>query len=176
MFALRSSRSLGSIFSDTRYAWLWLVMRLYLAYEWFGAGWHKVTDTAWVGSEAGTAITGFLNGALAKTGGAHPAVQPWYAWFVEHVALPNATLFSYLVAFGEVFVAVGLLVGAFTGLAAFFGATMNFNFLFAGTTSINPQMLLFEILIIAAWKTAGHYGLDRFILPKCFKRASRTIS
>lgn len=169
MTSLTSGGRTSAIASDVRLAWFWLLIRLYLAYEWFEAGWHKVTDPTWVGSDAGTSLTGFLNGALAKTGGDHPAVQGWYAWFIEHVALPHATVFSYLVAFGETFVAIGLLLGAFTGIAAFFGATMNFNFLFAGTTSINPQLLLFEIFIVFAWRTAGWWGLDRYILPRLLK-------
>lgn len=163
--SIERSRVADFMFSDTRLSWLWLVIRLYLAYEWFSAGIHKVTDPAWVGSDAGPAIMGFLNGALAKTGGAHPAVQSWYGWFIENIAIPNHFLLSHLVAFGEVFVALGLFLGVFTGLAAFFGATMNFNFLFAGTTSINPQLLILEILLILAWRTAGWIGADRYILP-----------
>ena len=171
---IKRSRIANFLFSDTRMSWLWLFVRLYLSYEWFLAGWHKATDPMWVGTDAGVAVTGFLNGALAKTTGAHPAVQSWYAWIIENVALPNATVFSYLIAYGEVFVAIGLLLGAFTGLAAFFGATMNFSFLLAGTTSVNPQFLLLQIPLILAWRTAGWIGADRYILPwvknKCKKR------
>ena len=43
---------------------------------------------------------------------------------------------------------------------------MNINYLFAGTVSTNPELLLLEIFIMLAWKTAGWYGLDRFILPQ----------
>jgi hypothetical protein len=28
------------LFSDTRFSWLWLPLRLYLGYMWFEAGWH----------------------------------------------------------------------------------------------------------------------------------------
>jgi thiosulfate dehydrogenase (quinone) large subunit len=65
-----------------------------------------VTDPDWIGSKAGAAVTGFAQGALQQTGGPHPQVTGWYAGFLENVVIPNATLFSYLVKFGEI--AVGL--------------------------------------------------------------------
>ena len=67
------------LFSDTRAAWLWLVIRLYVGYIWLLAGWGKVFSPSWVGEGAGTALTGFINGALMKTVGAHPDVSSWYA-------------------------------------------------------------------------------------------------
>ncbi len=153
------------LFADTRIAWVWLLVRLYVGYQWFEAGWAKVNNPAWVGSSAGTAISGFLNGALAKTAGSHPDVSGWYAAFVQHVALPNAALFSYLVTFGELAVGIGLILGLFTGIAAFFGTFMNLNYLFAGTVSTNPFLLFLQLFLILAWRVAGWFGLDRWILP-----------
>jgi thiosulfate dehydrogenase [quinone] large subunit len=153
------------LFADTRMSWVWLVLRLYVGYEWIMAGWEKVSGTGWVGSQAGTALTGFLNGALQKVGGAHPDVSGWYGWFLANVALPHAALFSYAVTCGELLVGIGLILGAFTGIAAFFGAFMNLNYLFAGTVSINPFLLLIELFLILAWRNAGWLGLDRWLLP-----------
>lgn len=53
-----------------------------------------------------------------------------------------------------------------TGIAAFFGATMNMSFLLAGTVSSNPVMFMIAIVLILAWKVAGWYGLDRWVLPR----------
>lgn len=153
------------LFSDTRFSWIWLVLRLYVGWAWLVAGFSKVNNPAWVGSGAGGAVKGFLAGALEKTSGQHPDVSVWYAEFVKNVAIPNASLFSHLVAFGEVFVGLGLILGAFTGIAAFFGAFMNMNYLFAGTVSANPFLLLIQLFLILAWKTAGWIGLDKFLLP-----------
>lgn len=152
------------LFSDTRMSWLWLILRIYIGYEWLIAGWGKVTNPMWVGPQAGTAIAGFLHGALLKTAGPHADVAGWYAAFINTVALPNAAIFSYLVAFGEVFVGIGLILGLFTGIAAFFGAFMNMNYLFAGTISTNPFLFLIELFLILAWRTAGWIGVDRFLL------------
>lgn len=161
---LPEPKAIKILFADTRLAWVWLLLRLYIGYEWVMAGWAKFTDEngIWVGAKAGAAITGFLNGALKKTEGSHPDVSGWYAWFVQNVALPHPVIFSYLIVFGEIAVGLGLIVGLFTALAAFFGMVMNFNFLFAGTISINPLFVLIEILIIFAWRTCGYWGLDYF--------------
>lgn len=153
------------LFNDTRSAILWLIVRLYLGYQWVTAGWHKITDSAWVGNDAGKAVSGYLQGVLVKAQETSD-VPGWYAFFIEHFALPNATIFSYLVAFGELFVGLGLIVGLFTGIAAFFGTFMNLAFLFAGTVSSNPLLFILGTWIVLAWKNAGWYGLDRWALMK----------
>jgi len=152
-----------TLFTDSRVGWLWLPLRLYIGWEWLQAGWEKYINPAWVGEKAGTAVSGFFNGALAKTTGAHPDVSGWYAAFLQYVAIPHPVFFSYFVTFGEIAVGLGLIAGALTGAAAFFGMVMNFSFLFAGTVSINPLLLLAEIFLVLAWRNAGWIGLDRFI-------------
>lgn len=154
------------LFSDTRMAGVWLVIRLYVGWEWLMAGWDKVTNSAWVGAERGTALRGFLTAALQKTTGAHADVASWYASFLNNVVVPHAGAFSYLVTYGELLVGVGLIIGAFTGIAAFAGAFMNFNYLFAGTVSVNPFLLFLELFLILAWRIAGWWGIDRYLLPE----------
>ena len=153
-----------TIFGDWRLAWLWLIIRLYVGYQWISAGYEKIINPAWVGSQAGTALTGFLNNAISLTSGAHPAVQGWYAYFLQNAILPGASAWSYVIAFGETLVGAGLILGVFTGIAAFFGFFMNFNYLMAGTVSINPVLLFLSLILILAWKTAGWWGLDRWVL------------
>lgn len=154
-----------ALFEDVRFAWVWLILRLYVGWQWVSAGWGKIGAEAWTGENAGAAITGFVQGALQQTGGAHPNVQAWYAWFLENVVLANAAVWGYLVAWGELLVGIALIVGLFTGIAAFFGAFMNVNYLLSGAVSTNPILLLIEIFLILAWKTAGWWGLDRWVLP-----------
>ena len=153
------------LFSDVRASWIWLVIRLYLGYEWLSAGSEKLTSPAWTGAQAGTALTGFLKGALAKTGGPNPSVQGWYATFLRDVVLPNARAFSYVVAIGETLVGVALVLGLLTGIAAFFGVVMNANYLLAGTVSTNPILIILGALVMLAWRNAGWIGLDRWLLP-----------
>jgi len=152
------------LFSSTRSAIIWLVIRLYVGYAWITAGWGKVTSDAWTGKNAGAAIKGFVGGALAKSQeGAD--VTGWYATFLENVVLPNAKVFSFFVAYGELLVGLGLILGLLTGIAAFFGALMNVSFLLAGTLSTNPLLFILATWLVLAWKVAGWYGLDRWALP-----------
>lgn len=156
------------LFADTRLAPLWAILRLYVGYQWLHAGWGKLTNPAgvWVGAKAGTAVTGFVHGALAKAGGEHPDVTGWYATFLREVALPHAAAFSYMVTLGEILVGVALILGLLTGLAAFFGGFMNASYLLAGTVSVNPVLFILETWLVLAWRVAGWWGLDRWILPK----------
>ncbi len=143
----------------------WTVVRIYLGYLWLNAGWHKVTSSAWVGPEAGGAVKGFLSNALTLTQGDHPSVQTWYARLIENVFIPNAFIFSHLVAFGEVLVGLALILGFLTGFAAFTGGFLNATFLLAGTVSTNPFMFILATWIVLAWRVAGYWGLDYWVLP-----------
>jgi len=154
------------LFSNTKASWFWLVVRVYVGYVWVIAGWAKVMSNAWTGSGAGSALTGFLMNALTKTAGAHPDVQGWYAVFLQNVVLAHPSFWSHIIAYGELAVGIGLIIGAFTGIAAFFGLFMNLNYLLAGTVSVNPILFTLSIGLILAWKVAGYIGLDRYLLPK----------
>jgi thiosulfate dehydrogenase [quinone] large subunit len=154
-----------ALFGGTRWAWIWLILRLYVGYEWLSAGYGKITNPAWTGATAGSALGGYIKNAITLASGAHPAVQSWYADFMQTVILPNATAWGYVVAFGETLVGVGLILGVFTGIAAFFGGFMNWNYLMAGSVSINPVLLPLEVLLLLAWRTAGWWGVDRWLLP-----------
>ncbi len=163
------------LFADTRMAWFWLIVRLYAGFQWLDAGWGKMTgttiyprtsETPWVFSaHDGAAIKGFVAGALTKSTGAHASVQGWYAWFLQNLVEPNAAFWAYAITFGEILVGVGLIVGALTGVAAFFGLVMNMNYLLAGTVSTNPILGTLAILLVLAWRVAGYYGVDRYLLP-----------
>jgi len=152
------------LFSSTKAGWIWLIVRLYLGYVWLMAGWKKVNSPAWTGENAGAAVQGFVKGALSKAEeGAD--VTGWYASFLENAVLPNAKIFSFMVAYGELLVGLGLILGLLTGIAAFFGGLMNVSFLFAGTLSTNPLLFVLATWLVLAWKNAGWYGLDRWALP-----------
>lgn len=154
-----------ALFGEIRWAWIWLILRLYAGWQWLQAGWGKVNNPAWTGENAGAAITGFAQNALSLAGGEHPDVQPIYAWFLENLVLPTPVVWSYLITWGEVLVGAALILGIFTGIAAFFGGFMNFNYLLSGAVSTNPILFAIAVLLVMAWRTAGWWGLDRWILP-----------
>jgi thiosulfate dehydrogenase [quinone] large subunit len=153
------------IFSDPRMSVFWLVVRIYAGWQWLEAGWEKFNSPVWTGNQAGTAMSGFVGRALQQTTGDHPNVQGWYAGFLQTFVQPYTVQWSYAITFGEILVGLGLIVGLFTGIAAFFGGLMNANFLLAGSVSTNPMLFVLATWLVLAWRGAGLIGLDRFALP-----------
>ena len=151
------------LFKDTRAAWLWLPLRLYLGWSWLEHGLQKVTNPAW--TQTGEALAGFWGNAV--TTDPKPVITvPWYREFIEALLGAQAyTWFSDLIVYGETLVGIALILGAFTGIAAFFGAFMNWNYIMAGSASWNPVVLAVAVGLIVGWKVSGWIGLDRWLLP-----------
>jgi thiosulfate dehydrogenase (quinone) large subunit len=74
-------------------------------------------------------------------------------------------MINFLIPWGEFLVGVGLLLGCLKTAAMFFGLLMNFMFMFAGTVSTNPWMILLGVIILAAGANAGKFGADYYVLP-----------
>jgi thiosulfate dehydrogenase (quinone) large subunit len=158
-------RWITALFNDTRLAWIWLVVRLYLGYEWITSGLEKLPNPAWM---SGQALKGFWERAiLIPDAPARPAIAfGWYRSFLTFLLNTGSySWFAKLVAIGEVLVGVALVVGIFVGFAAFMGGFLNWNFIMAGTASVNGVFIILAILLLIAWKTAGYWGLDRWALP-----------
>jgi thiosulfate dehydrogenase [quinone] large subunit len=153
------------LFDNTRWSWLWLILRLYLGYTWFSHGLEKVENPAWM--QTGDALRGFWERAVAiPEAPARPLIAfDWYRGFIQSMLDSQAYVwFAKLIPTAEIVVGIALILGAFVGIAAFAGAFLNWNFMMAGTASINPLMFVLTILLILAWKTAGWLGLDRWLL------------
>jgi len=164
------------IFNNKYFVPIWTFLRVWLGYQWIVPAIEKLKDPTWVGSQSGVAITGFLKGALAKSTGEHPAVQWWYARFVENVALPNAKIFTYLVPYGELLVGISLILGAFTIAGLLGGAFMNLNYLLAGTTSTNPVLYTVAIILMVAGVNAYKIGLDNLIISYWKRKYGKPLS
>ena len=153
------------LFGNSRAGLMWLPIRLFLGFTWLEAGWHKLTGTGWM--DGGAALKGYWTAAVAQPDtGKAPITYDWYRDFINTL-LTNGTYswFAPLVTFGELLVGLGLIFGALTGFAAFFGAFMNMSYLLAGTASTNPVMFALAVGLMLAWKVAGYYGVDRWLLP-----------
>ena len=152
---------LGNVF----FALFWLPVRFFVGRDWLSAGWHKVTDPEW--TQSGAALQSYWQRAAAIPETGRPAITyDWFRQFLQYM-LDHGwyTWFAKLIAFGEVLVGLGLLVGALVGIAAFFGTVMNFSFMLAGSASSNPVLFGLAIFLVLAWKVAGFWGLDRWLLP-----------
>jgi thiosulfate dehydrogenase [quinone] large subunit len=156
------------LFNNSRAGLFWLPIRLFVGFSWLDAGWHKFTDpdNAWMGG--GSALRAYWERAAdIPEGGRPPITYEWYRDFINTLLAGNhETWFAPLITIGEMAVGLGLLLGALTGVAAFFGAFMNMSFLLAGSASTNPIMFTLAVGLILAWKVAGYYGIDRWLLPR----------
>ncbi|HWI51995.1 MAG TPA: DoxX family membrane protein [Symbiobacteriaceae bacterium] len=153
-------------------SWMWLVIRLYLGYQWVEAGWHKLTGATPFDA------SGFIKGAIAKavpaSPTAKPLVQAWWADFLQSVALPNVKLFNFLIVSGEILVGLALILGFATLFAAAMGMLMNFSFLMSGTVSSNPNLLFLEVILVTLGGAyAGYLGVDYWFRPLFRKYLAR---
>jgi thiosulfate dehydrogenase [quinone] large subunit len=155
------------LFGSSQAAWIWLVARLWLGYEWLHAGWEKVTGpgrAAWM--ENGKALKGFAAGAIAASKDPeHPQVA--YGWWVSflHWVSDNAVWMAKLVAVGELVIGICLILGLFTGIFAFLGVVLNFSFVFSGSAGSTRRSSSSG----CCWCWPGATpagGLDRFLLPR----------
>ena len=117
--------------------------------------------------DGGSSLLGYWNHAVAIPDTGSPAIAfTWYRDFLTLLINNGAqTWFAYVIVFGEIAVGLGLVFGVLTGVAAFGGSLMNMSFLLAGSASTNPVLFTFGIGLILAWRVAGYYGIDRYLLP-----------
>lgn len=160
------------LFRSRQASVLWLLIRLWLGWQWFSAGWDKLTGSGysnWFTHAAG--LQGFIAAAnasydnRAKAYG-HPEVN--YAWYL-HILNSidgHAQVFSQVVTISELAVGIGLLLGCLTGLAAAGGVALNIMYITGGSAGPNGLFILAGVLLILAWRVAGYLGADYFLLPR----------
>src|SRR6185369_12154599 len=81
---LQEPRWARFLFASRTAAWLWLIVRLYMASVWLPAGWEKISSGEWLIGN-GAPVAGFVGKAVAD-----PGTPSWYADFANSVVLPNA--------------------------------------------------------------------------------------
>jgi thiosulfate dehydrogenase [quinone] large subunit len=154
------------LFNNRAAGLFWLPIRVFVGLSFLDAGLHKLSDPGW--TQGGSSLLGFWQHAVAvPEAPARAAITyDWYRDFIQFLININAEpWFAWLVLLGEIAIGVGLIFGVLTGIAAFFGALMNMSFLLAGSASTNPVLFTFGIGLMLAWKVAGYYGVDRYLLP-----------
>ena len=156
---------------DNKYAAIIVaVVRIVLGYKWITSAWGKVTTG---GFDATGYLTNAINNPVAK---GDEVLYPVYNAFIEHIALPMVDVINVIIPWGELLVGIGLITGILTLPAVFFGLLMNFMFLFAGTISTNPLMVLLGFIILLAAGNAGKFGGDYFVTPWLKEKVGNKIA
>jgi len=163
---LETPSFINLLFSDKRFSILWLAVRVWLGWQWIEASLHKLSNPAWM--KTGEALKGFWMGAVQiPAEGKPPIAFAWYRTLLQAGLDAQAyTWFAKVVAISELLIGIALIVGLFVGLTAFFGGFMNWNFIMAGSASVNGVFFALAVLLVLAWKIAGYLGADYFILPR----------
>ena len=163
---LEAPSIIETLFNDKRFSILWLVVRLWLGWQWVEASLHKITSPAWM--QTGDALKGFWTAAVQiPAEGRPPIAFAWYREFLQYMLDTQAyTWFAKIIAVSELLIGVALILGLFVGVTAFLGGFMNWNFIMAGSASVNGMFFALSVLLVLAWKIAGYIGLDYTLLPR----------
>jgi thiosulfate dehydrogenase (quinone) large subunit len=155
------------LFRSRTASWLWLVVRVYLGYEWLNAGYQKIwgSEKAFFWFGGGAAVKGFaaagVAGSTAATGGAS---YGWWAAFLHNFVIPNASWIAKFIAVSEIVIGIALILGLFTGAVALAGLALNVIYMFTGSAGVNPAFAVMSVFLVLAWRNAGSIGLDRYVL------------
>jgi thiosulfate dehydrogenase (quinone) large subunit len=136
-------------------SWAIVPLRLFLGITFIYAGIQKLTDPQYFDPAArgyiGRQITAFATGS------------PLHA-FLTGVAA-HAALFGGLVAYGELAIGLGALLGLFLRPASFFGFLINLVFFFSADWHIFPYFYGSDIVFLCCWITLFIAGPVQQVLP-----------
>lgn len=134
-------------------------LRLFLGITFAYAGIQKLTDPQYFSPGTpgyiGRQITTFAAGSPIRG-------------LLLHVAAPHAAVFGALVAWGELAIGIGALLGLLMRPAAFFGALLSLLFFLSASWRVRPYFYGSDIVFLFAWLTlmvvgpvaGGWFALD----------------
>ncbi len=153
--------------------WVLLPLRLFLGITFIYAGIQKLTNPQYFRPSA----AGYIGKQIAALATGSPIHN-----FLIQVALPHATLFGALTAYGELAIGLGTLIGLLLRPAAFFGLLLNLLFFLSATWRVYPYFYGSDIVFIFCWITlllngpanTGFPALDVLLVPRLLSRVSPT--
>ena len=178
--AMGSAGGTARVGLDADWSLEYLAARLFVGWEFLYAGWEKATN-GWYTQHAGTAeVKGILAGAVAQSHASaqnpFPPVSHWFGWAADNMLVQHAQLIGYLVVTGELLVGIGLILGLFLKVSAFFGVTLNTLFMSAGAlgAGLNPEMVIPGMIVLLGVAPAVYaFSVDRYLIPWLRTRAPR---
>lgn len=130
-------------------SWVFLPLRLFLGITFVYAGIQKFTDPQFFHRSTpgyiGNLIIAFAHNSPIRA-------------LLIHVALPHAVFFGFLIAFGEIAIGLGTLVGLLARPAAFFGLLLSLTFFFSASWHVYPYFYGSDIVFVFAWLTLLLHG------------------
>src|SRR5450432_695426 len=124
--------------------WILLPLRLFLGVTFIYAGIQKFTDPQFFHSNK----AGFIGRQMIAFAHGSPI-----GGFLLHVVVPHAMLFGFMVAFGEIAIGLGVLIGLLLRPAAFFGMLLSLIFFFSVTWHVYPYFYGADIVFVFCWLT-----------------------
>lgn len=125
-------------------SWVLLPLRLFLGITFIYAGIQKFTDPQFFHANKpgfiGRQMIAFANGS--PIGG-----------FLLHVVVPHSMAFGFMVAYGEIAIGLGILIGLLFRPAAFFGLLLSLIFFFSVTWHVYPYFYGADIVFVFCWVT-----------------------
>jgi thiosulfate dehydrogenase (quinone) large subunit len=136
--------------------WILLPLRLFLGVTFVYAGVQKLTDPQYFNHTApgyiGKQILGFAFGSPIHN-------------FLVYFVVPHATFFGALVAFGELAIGIGTLLGLLLRPAAFFGLLLSLMFFLSASWRVFPYFYGADIVFVFCWITMLIAGPEMCWLP-----------
>lgn len=151
--------------------WILLPLRLFLSITFIYAGIQKLTDPQFFQRGA----PGYIGKQLI----AYAHTSPMHDFLLQ-VAAPHALLFGLLVAYGEIAIGLGTLVGFLMRPAAFFGVILSILFFLSISWKVYPYFYGSDIVFAFSWLTlflngphnTGLFTVDEFLSSYLQQRGS----
>ena len=152
--------------------WVLLPMRLFLGITFIYAGIQKLDDPQFFNPAA--------RGYIGKQIMAFATGSPLHDILIR--LIPHAALFGALVAYGEIAIGLGTLIGLLFRPATFFGILINVVFFLSATWHVYPYFYGSDIVFIFCWLTllisgpvnTGLPSLDEWFVQRVLSGEQRT--
>jgi thiosulfate dehydrogenase [quinone] large subunit len=154
---------------DSKYASIaWLAVRVWIGIMWFQAGWSKV-----FGAENPSFLHNNGAGVAGFAGHGVPAYS-WWGSIMHSFVVPNASWIAVIVAFGELAIGLGLVVGFLTRTAAIASLVLLLTYIMSGTAGVTGFYAFCALIVLATWRTSTWIGIDGVIAG--FKQRRRDVA
>src|SRR5260221_6205046 len=148
-----------------------LPLRLFLGITFIYAGLQKLTDPQYFNRSA----TGFIGKQIIEFAARSPIHD-----LLINIVLLHAVFFGALVAFGELAIGIGALLGLLLRPASFFGLLLNILFFLSASWRVYPYFYGADIVFVFCWITlilagplrSGLPSLDAFLVPRLLMSVS----